>query len=277
MDSSSSSSNISITREEYNAFYKFDRALLSRIVISLSGDVSMALQVMSFLIYLEKRNIGSNLIVDLVSLPESSIDALVDEVRTCMSCLSYEFFPTFVSTLRNTNDLSLPWIKRVTKENLTLGVIHVKREDILNKMTEYLTTICYPAFEDICVRFETLNKEDMYTFSQFLCGQHVTAGTRNVEGQHVSADDRTVFLIFSKGYPISKSEVHAYFTRRFGEIVEAINMANEGGRYATMVLRSAAKIPEIVNDGVDKTKFIINGKFVWAQKFIPNHKSVNYN
>ncbi|CAH8325024.1 unnamed protein product [Eruca vesicaria subsp. sativa] len=279
----SSSSVLSITREEFNAFHKFDRDLFTRIVISLRLNITLSFQVMCFLIYLEKSVPMSNLIFNLVSLPDLFINTIVDEVVMCLDCLSYDYFPTFVNTLRNTNSLSIPWIRRMTRHNFTLGVIHQNRKDILLDMKKHLTSICKPAFEDICVRFEMYNKEKMYTSSNFLCSQQATtnhaAGTSNVEGgQQVTAEDRTVFLTFSKGYPISEEEVYAYFTRRFGDIVEAIHMGGVGGRnqalHARMVLRSAAKIPEILNDEECRIKFTINGKHVKARKFIPNHKSV---
>ena len=62
--------------------------------------------------------------------------------------------------------------------------------------------------------------------------------------------------------------------------MEAIHMGGVGGKdlqalYARMVLRSAAKIPEIVKDEACPTKFTINGKHVKARKFIPIRKSVN--
>lgn len=215
MDSSSSSSSLSITREELNAFHSFDRALFTRIVISLKEDITQSFQVMTFLIYLDRSVRGSKLISDLVSLPDLSISTIVDEVQICRRCLSYTHFPTFLASMGSINAASIPWIRRMTSEKLTLAVIHLNRNEIILEMTDILNTICYPAFEDICVLFET-HKERK--FIQFLCGQQgtsnrVAAGASNVEGQHVRADDRTVFLKFSKGYPISEAEVHDYFTR----------------------------------------------------------------
>ncbi|KAF8085600.1 hypothetical protein N665_0658s0002 [Sinapis alba] len=274
-----SSSSISITREEFNAFHKFDRDLFTRIVISLRRDISLSFRVMCFLIYLEKSVLMSNLIFNLVSLPDLFMNTIIDEVVMCLRCLSCENFPTFVASLRNINSLSIPWIRRMTRQNFTLEVFHQNREDILLEMKKHLKSICYPAFEDIC--FEMQDMEKMYTSSHFLCAQQATtnhaAGTNNVEGQQVTAEDRTVFLTFSKGHPISEEEVYAYFTRRFGDIVEAIHMGGVGGKdqalYARMVLRSAAKIPEIVSDEGCRTKFTINGKHVKARKFIiPNYK-----
>lgn len=217
MDSSSSSSSLTITREEFNAFHKFERDLFTRIVISLRRDISLSFEVMCFLIYLEKSVLMSNLIYNLVSLPDLLINTVVDEVLMCLRCLSYENFLTFVATLRNINSLSIPWIRRMTRQNFTLGVIHQNREDILHEMKKHFKSICYPAFEDICVRFEMHNKDKMHTPSHFLWGQQATtnheAGTSSVGGHQVPAEDRTVFLTFSKGYPISKEEVYAYFTR----------------------------------------------------------------
>jgi len=51
---------------------------------------------------------------------------------------------------------------------------------------------------------------------------------------------------------------------------------NEQALYAKMVLHSAAMIPEIVSDGIERNKYTINGKHVWARKYIPR-SSINNN
>ncbi|CDY48085.1 BnaC06g02490D [Brassica napus] len=104
--------------------------------------------------------------------------------------------------------------------------------------------------------------------------------TEEVESEEVVvlADDRTVFLTFSKGYPISESEVVVYFTRRFGEVIEAILMQeveeNEQPLFARMVLKMecASKMDEIVGPG-NKRKFTIDGKHVWARKYVRKNPS----
>ncbi|KAL1209229.1 hypothetical protein V5N11_015981 [Cardamine amara subsp. amara] len=88
------------------------------------------------------------------------------------------------------------------------------------------------------------------------------------------ADDRTVFLTFSKGYPITEEEVRVYFTRKFGEVIETILMpdAEVHGQalFAKMVLKMcyASKMENIVTAS-NKNKFTINGKHVWARKYVP--------
>jgi len=89
----------------------------------------------------------------------------------------------------------------------------------------------------------------------------------------LAADDRTVFLTFSKGYPISEAEVRVYFTRRFGEVIEAVEMqeveANEQPLFAKMVmkLQCASMMDEIVSARF-RNKFTIDGKHVWARKYV---------
>ncbi|CAH2072835.1 unnamed protein product [Thlaspi arvense] len=285
MASSSSSSAVSVTREEFNAFHKLDRSLFTRLVLNLRRDISQSLQVMSFLLYLEQSALVRHLVVNLVSLPDFFINAVADEVVTCLNCMSYDDLSAFVAKLgQNINMFTIPLITRMTGEYLTLAVIHRDRESILLEMKRHLTRVCYPAFEDICLHAEMYNEKREKETSQFLCGQQETTnhvgGTNNVgaalisEDGQVTAEDRTIFLTFSRGYPISEAEVHAYFTRRYGEIIEAIEMGGKEGNeqvlYAKMVLRSAATIPEIVENGGDtRNKFTINGKHVWARKFIP--------
>lgn len=89
----------------------------------------------------------------------------------------------------------------------------------------------------------------------------------------MAADDRTVFLTFSKGYPISEAEVRVYFTRRFGEVIEAVEMqeveANEQPLFAKMVLKlQCASMMDQIVSARSRNKFTIDGKHVWARKYV---------
>ncbi|KAF8055516.1 hypothetical protein N665_1292s0013 [Sinapis alba] len=289
-----SPSAISITREEFNTFHKYDRELFTRLVITLRRDIRQSCQVMSFLLYLEKTAPRlRNLIAGFASLPDIKVNMVADQVVTCMMCLSYEDFPAFVANLRKRIiSPEIPSITNLTGGYLTLIVIHNNRENILFEMKKHFKSVCIPAFEDICMRAEMYNKEiekrenaiakmsQLRIGSVFQNGESSTSqfyqqGRNRVKG----AEERTIFLTFSKGYPVSEAEVHAYFTRRFGEIIVAINMGgageNEQTLYATMELNCASRIPDILTEGIYRTKFTINGKHVWARKFIPSHKPTN--
>ncbi|KAJ8544145.1 hypothetical protein K7X08_028656 [Anisodus acutangulus] len=90
------------------------------------------------------------------------------------------------------------------------------------------------------------------------------------EEKEVPPDDRTVFLTFSMGYPISEIEVKEFFTRKFGEDVVAVYMQEvndeEQALYARLVTRSPVALEAIVDGG--RAMYNINGKHVWARKYV---------
>ncbi|XP_071920787.1 uncharacterized protein [Coffea arabica] len=94
------------------------------------------------------------------------------------------------------------------------------------------------------------------------------------ENDEVSPDERTIFLTFSKGYPISETEVREFFTRKFGDFIEAIQTQevppNEQILYARIVARSASVLDAVVGGG--RAKYTINGKHVWARKYVRKQK-----
>ncbi|XVF83333.1 hypothetical protein PTKIN_Ptkin16aG0478500 [Pterospermum kingtungense] len=97
----------------------------------------------------------------------------------------------------------------------------------------------------------------------------------NNNNREVAIDDRTIFLTFSKGYPISENEITDFFTRKLGDnLIEVVEMqevpAGEQPLYARLVLRSASGLEQVLN-GKPKVKFSINGKHVWSRKFVPKN------
>ncbi|KAJ7964013.1 Rho guanine nucleotide exchange factor [Quillaja saponaria] len=68
----------------------------------------------------------------------------------------------------------------------------------------------------------------------------------------VPADERTIFLTFSKGYPISENE--------------EVEPGEEQPLYARLVMQSVAAMEAVLGNG--KLKFNINGKHVWARKYV---------
>ncbi|KAI3508632.1 hypothetical protein L1887_23641 [Cichorium endivia] len=97
---------------------------------------------------------------------------------------------------------------------------------------------------------------------------------REQEDEVVPPENRTIFLTFSKGYPISESEVKLYFTRIFGDFIESIYMQpvepENQPLFARIVARSPSMVRAVVErDGADgKSKYYINGKHVWARKYV---------
>ncbi|GKE78081.1 hypothetical protein Tco_1544201, partial [Tanacetum coccineum] len=92
--------------------------------------------------------------------------------------------------------------------------------------------------------------------------------------EEVPPENRTIFLTFSKGYPITEFEVRDYFTRLFGDFIESIYMQPVEGDNQPLFARIVAKSPCMVravvdrDGGVGKSKYYINGKHVWARKYV---------
>ncbi|KAL0333693.1 UNVERIFIED_CONTAM: hypothetical protein Sangu_1525500 [Sesamum angustifolium] len=85
---------------------------------------------------------------------------------------------------------------------------------------------------------------------------------------------RTMFATFSKGYPVTETEVRQFFTRMFGNCIESFHMQEVGPDeqplYARIVFHRPSFIQVILN-GDTKAKFTINGKHVWMRQFIPRN------
>ncbi|KAL8199840.1 hypothetical protein R6Q57_013408 [Mikania cordata] len=101
--------------------------------------------------------------------------------------------------------------------------------------------------------------------------------------EEIPHENRTIFLTFSKGYPISENEVRDYFTRMFGDFIETIFMQpvepDNQPLFARIVARSPSMVSAVVDrDGADgKSKYYINGKHVWARKYVKRTPSKDAN
>ncbi|KAL7166290.1 hypothetical protein ACSBR2_037046 [Camellia fascicularis] len=84
----------------------------------------------------------------------------------------------------------------------------------------------------------------------------------------VPADDRTMFLTFSRGYPVS--EVKELFTGCFGDCVGNVDMDEfnsvDQPLFAQMVVCGVSIVDDILK-GSSIAKFWINGKHIWARKY----------
>ncbi|PON44408.1 hypothetical protein PanWU01x14_267160 [Parasponia andersonii] len=88
----------------------------------------------------------------------------------------------------------------------------------------------------------------------------------------VPPEDRSIFLTFSKGYPLSEKEVKSFFMRKLGASFEALYMQEVGTEdkqclFARLVVRSASAIDAVLGRS-SKVKFSVHGKHVWARKYV---------
>ncbi|VVB00793.1 unnamed protein product [Arabis nemorensis] len=201
-----------------------------------------SIQVIGFLFLLEQNHYARNLISSLVSLPDAFIDAVANQTLVCLSLLFYKdyYSSMFVGANNNNNNYDqslIPLIIRVTGGRLSLNVINQNRKSLLDGLTIILNDVCDPAFEDLCARAERYNKEKILALER------------------------------------EKAIENLKKIRRFGEVIEEIVMQeveeNEQPLYARMVLKMCyvSKMEQIVRRR-SRNKFTINGKHVWARKYV---------
>ncbi|XP_025647221.1 uncharacterized protein [Arachis hypogaea] len=87
----------------------------------------------------------------------------------------------------------------------------------------------------------------------------------------VTEEDKTMFLTFSRGFPVSEEEVRELFITDYGngsvvEIVMGNYEANNQSMFATMVLNGVALVDEILQ-GLRLAKLRANGKDIWVRKY----------
>ncbi|KAG4164529.1 hypothetical protein ERO13_A13G021400v2 [Gossypium hirsutum] len=281
MDSSSSSMNHTISLEELKLFHTIDRAIFSRLVLNLQRQPFESMHVMALFLWLENYSCtpGLNLVYNIQPWSDPLINALADEAVQCLICLNTDEFPF---SHFHDDKCTIPLIRKLTGNEISLRFFHENRVEIVCRITQLK---------------KMGNQQNLKPNLGFLIGaqrsnemEDLWKGIHNIniksleenngkkkENKEVEADDRTVFLTFSKGYSVSEAEVRDFFTRKFGKIFEGIEMQEvvEGEQplYAKLVVKYGSDIEMILN-GKQKAKFSINGKHVWARKYVrKNHKS----
>nr|DAD36966.1 TPA_asm: hypothetical protein HUJ06_007607 [Nelumbo nucifera] len=258
-----------ITTEELKSFHAIDREIFSRLVINLRRDVAVSMRVIAFWIWLEELGYP-NIILKMLPLPDSMVNVLAEEAA---SCLNYVSVNVTRPSSRNSNDT--PLTSGLMNRNISFQLVHERRISAVQAITKTVNDVLARAFEDIAQQARASGSSGS--------GRNVVAGESSLNPRaqpwkpnaQVSHDDRTIFITFSRGYPVGESEIRGYFIRRFGECVEAIHMqevaVNVQPLYARMVLRSASTMARIL-EGRERAKYVINGKHVWIRRFVPRQQ-----
>ncbi|CDY31984.1 BnaA07g00110D [Brassica napus] len=281
---------LEVTRDEFHSFHKIDRDLFTRLVFVLKRDMNQSSQVIAFLLVVEQLGFARNLVACLVSSQDMLIDAVANEVGVTNSNLTLSYIIQYRDTIlvrvtKNLNDVCNRAFDDIYEKGYKEQRLALERAKVIEEMkkirlgapqqtpTRFSVQHQTPSWRNVQQQIPPVEEKAKAAVTE-------TKGADNKEDEEevTPADDRTVFLTFSKGYPISESEVRVHFTRKFGEVIESIVMQevqeNEQPLFARMVLKMeyASKIEEIVTP-MNKNKFTIDGKHVCVRKFFPDPSS----
>ncbi|XP_012076590.1 uncharacterized protein LOC105637650 [Jatropha curcas] len=280
----------SITLEELHTYHAIDREIFSRLVVTLMRDPAESLLVMATWLWLEEKGYP-NMILKMIKLSDQLVNALADEAALCLKCLESNSLPVNGSIA-----ITIPLTARVMERNISLEMFYQNKFSAISGIKNFLNTVCSRIFTDIlqCVlasgsSTQAVNPNQQQQALVIPGFPHPLFGGVNIMPRsidfdfptgglwgwdpvnNVSEDDRTMFLTFSRGFPVTKEEVTQLFTRLHGDCVVSVQMqenvpSNEQPLFARMILDSIASVDRILN-GRRIAKFRINGKHIWARKY----------
>ena len=270
------SSSSFVSQEEFNTFYTIDRKVYTLLVINLWRDPVESMQIMALWLWLERVGFN-NVVHKMLSLPYTLVNELADEAIICLNCINTNQIPTSSET----NDI--PLTQSLMEKEISLQFFLENRLNGIVGIAKIVNEVCIRALSDIMQQAVERNASQSLVESQMLmmppsASIHqslVHPGLRQPArtlGNEVPADDRTMFVTFSKGYPVHEWEVREFFTRSYGDCIESLHMQevqpHQQALFARIVFHNASNM-EMILGGLGKVKFIINGKHVWARKFVP--------
>lgn len=272
----------SISLEELHLFHKIDREIFSRLVMKLARDPTESLLVMAAWLWLEEKGYP-NIVVKMVEMPDATVNALANEAVLCLKCLD-------PSTPSAALSGGIPITARLMERDISLQLFRQNRFTATTGIKNFLNTICCQIFTDILQQVMAGTSQSTSNQPFDLPGSpHPIFGpitivptttqcdfpTGELWGWQAtdcaSEDDRTIFLTFSRGFPVLEEEVKELFTKKYGDCVKSVHMGNAPSNnsqplYAKMVLRSVENVDRILS-GLHIAKFRINGKHIWARKY----------
>ncbi|WCJ30264.1 hypothetical protein M5689_011834 [Euphorbia peplus] len=272
----------SITLDELHAYHALDREVFSKMVIRLFRDPAESLLIMALWLWMEERGYP-NIIMKLPRISDVLVNAIADEASLCLKVLEANTLPILPHG-------GIPLTARVMERNISLEMFYHNKFSAITGVKIFLNSVCSRIFTDI-LQIALGKKNSGATQPLVIPGfPHPVFGSVNIvprainfdisvgglwgwdPSEGIAEDDKTMFLTFSRGFPVTKEEVANLFTRLHGEAcVVDVHMQenvpeNEQPLFARMVLDSIGSVDRILN-GKRIAKFRINGKHIWARKY----------
>ncbi|KAB1199257.1 hypothetical protein CJ030_MR0G025553 [Morella rubra] len=273
-----------VSREEFNAFHSIDRELYAILVLNLWRDPIESIQVMALWLWLERLGF-KNAVKKMLSLPYVLINELADEAIICLNCIHSNLISS------PSENYDIPLLQGFMEKEISLQFFQENRLNGVVAVARTVNDVCIKALMDIMQRAVERNAAQSLAESQMVMSpfihqplvppvirpvgprgddlvQHRTSAT----SPDVQADSRTMFFTFSKGYPVQEWEVRDFLTRSYGNCIESLHMQeanpHEQALFARVIFHKASTM-DMILCGKGKVKFTINGKHVWARKFVP--------
>ncbi|OWM74414.1 uncharacterized protein LOC116197379 [Punica granatum] len=242
-----------VTQDEFNLFHSIDRSLYTVLVINLFRDPTESMRVIAMFLWLEHKGFRY-CVKKILSFPHVLINEIAEEAVTCLNIIDNKNQSCIASSSSGISDI--PVMQSILSQELSPRFFHENRVSASEGIARINNSVCMRALSDIMEK-----------------------AVASKASRDSSIDDRTLFITFSKGYPVQEWEIRDFFTKTNGNCVESVYMQevkpNEQSLFARIVFRTASSVGHILN-GTSRAKFTINGKHAWARKYVPKRSKVQH-
>ncbi|CAK9146209.1 unnamed protein product [Ilex paraguariensis] len=87
-----------------------------------------------------------------------------------------------------------------------------------------------------------------------------------------SEEDRSLYITFSNGFPLTESQIFMFFTMQFGPCLEKVYVHRTGDnrppQFGRIVLKRSFS-PALILHGQEEVRFLILGRSLWCKRFRP--------
>ncbi|KAH7560967.1 hypothetical protein ACOSP7_016503 [Xanthoceras sorbifolium] len=241
-------------------FHSIDRNLYRRLILQLGLDPYSSKRIVAFWCMLER--IGLRYFVKHTNKAPRTL--LIKLVREAITCLHFLYRPSVPSDSDiSIGDLSFTCVLFGLLDDVPLRVyVCMNRDRLVMEIDKFLSDLSDKIFEDIDVELLIRSKEE-------------ETKKKTQASTNVSQIDRTLFVTFSKGRPISREQLFEFFNREYGlNCVEAIYMSSqqpsETCLYARVVVRSTSYVAAILGK-LEIVQFTVYGKDIRVRRFVSKH------
>ncbi|XP_074335973.1 uncharacterized protein LOC141673139 [Apium graveolens] len=257
---------VEISQEDFHLFHSIDRRLYLILVVDLLRDPVEAMKIMA--LWLERVGFF-NLVKRILEFPIILINNLAKEANICLTIIDNPR-----SLLLTSEAGKIPLTQNVVQKNFSLQFLQMNQTLAKFGVENVQSTTCRRAFNDLMQQAILRKEAQRIADRQQQLLENELEMLSNMFGNNVvPADERTIFITFSKGYPVAEWEVRDFFIKKFGECIESFHMQEvRNMEYHSLNARIVLFRDDIIHvilNGASKVKYKINGKYVWMRKFIP--------
>ncbi|KAB2074042.1 hypothetical protein ES319_A07G126200v1 [Gossypium barbadense] len=246
-----------LTLKQLQQFHNIDRMAYSRLVLTLRFDPFPSMKIVAFWNFLERIGF-KHFVHNLLHFSDRMIFSLAKVTLVCLECLfcaPQEIFPWV--------HLDFPEMNKLVGQEILLSFLFKNREAVEGMIEDFVKDVCQVAFMDIvegnlgCKPSSNPDSElDSPTSDDG--GDNRELFTDDGKAR-VDSEDRSLFMTFSRGHPVSNQELHGFIVGKYGKCVEAIYMDKNPSHFDFSRILGGQKL----------VKLFINGKQVRVRRFVP--------